>query len=175
MTRTERYDVVIIGSGAGGGTLAYALSQTPARILIVERGDFIPQEDANWDPEAVWKHLRYQTREVWLDANGREFPPYSHYNVGGNSKFWGSVLYRLRREDFGEIVHRDGVSPAWPIDYETLAPYYDRAEQMYQVHGAVGDDPTEPPRGPYHGRQGHKRRSRRRSSWGREQGSETPY
>ena len=116
MMRQERYDVVVIGSGAGGGTLAYALSQTPARVLIVERGDFIPQEDANWDPEAVWKHLRYQTKEVWLDAGGREFPPYSHYNVGGNSKFWGSVLYRLRREDFQDLQHLDGLSPGWPID-----------------------------------------------------------
>jgi choline dehydrogenase-like flavoprotein len=147
--RRDHYDVVVIGSGAGGGTLAYALANTPARILIVERGDFIPQEDENWDPEAVWKHLRYQTRELWLDANGREFPPYSHYNVGGNSKFWGSVLYRLRREDFQDLKHLDGLSPAWPIDYDTLEPYYDRAEQLYRVHGEAGSDPTEPPRGPY--------------------------
>ena len=100
-------------------------------------------------PEAVWKHLRYQTREVWLDANGREFPPYSHYNVGGNSKFWGSVLYRLRREDFQDLKHLDGLSPAWPIDYDTLEPYYDRAERLYQVHGEAGSDPTDPRRGPY--------------------------
>ena len=145
----ERYDVVVIGSGAGGGTLAYALSKTPARVLIVERGDFIPQEEQNWDPEAVWKDLRYQTRELWLDANGREFPPYSHYNVGGNSKFWGSVLYRLRREDFQDLKHLDGLSPAWPIDYDTLEPYYDRAERLYQVHGEAGTDPTDPRSGPY--------------------------
>ena len=149
MTSREQYDVVVIGSGAGGGTLAHALSETSARILIVERGDFIPQEEQNWDPEAVWKHLRYQTREVWLDAQGREFPPYSHYNVGGNSKFWGSVLYRLRREDFQDLPHLDGLSPGWPIDYDTLAPYYERAEQIYQVHGEAGADPTEPCRGPY--------------------------
>ena len=149
MNVREQYDVVVIGSGAGGGTLAYALSDTPARILIIERGDFIPQEDQNWDPEAVWKHLRYQTREVWLDAEGREFPPYSHYNVGGNSKFWGSVLYRLRREDFQDLQHLDGLSPGWPIDYETLAPYYDRAERLYQVHGEAGADPTEPCRKAY--------------------------
>ena len=146
---TRQYDIVIIGSGAGGGTLAYALSRTSARILIVERGDFIPQEDENWNPEAVWKHRRYQTQESWLDANGREFPPYSHYNVGGNSKFWGSVLYRLRREDFQDLKHRDGLSPAWPIDYDTLEPYYERAERLYQVHGEAGSDPTEPARGPY--------------------------
>jgi choline dehydrogenase-like flavoprotein len=143
------FDIVIIGSGAGGGTMARALAPSGARILIVERGDFVPQEDENWSAAAVWKDLRYRTRERWLDEQGREFVPYTHYNVGGNTKFWGSVLYRLRREDFGELQHADGVSPAWPIDYETLAPYYDRAEQLYKVRGAVGDDPTEPPRGPY--------------------------
>lgn len=145
----DHYDVIVIGSGAGGGTMAHALSRTPARVLILERGDFVPQEEANWSPEAVWKHLRYRTREQWIDRRGREFLPYTHYCVGGNTKFWGSVLYRLRREDFGAMQHADGVSPAWPIDYDTLAPYYDRAEQLYQVHGQHGVDPTEPPRGPY--------------------------
>jgi choline dehydrogenase-like flavoprotein len=149
MMPTHRYDIVIIGSGAGGGTMAHALADSGARILILERGDFVPQEDENWNPEAVWKHLRYQTRERWVDASGREFPPYSHYNVGGNSKFWGSVLYRLRREDFQDLEHLDGLSPAWPIDYETLEPYYERAERLYQVHGEHGIDPTEGPRGPF--------------------------
>ena len=143
------YDIVIIGSGAGGGTMAHALAPAGARILIVERGAAVPQEDENWNPEAVWKHLRYRTTERWLDASGGEFLPYTHYGVGGNTKFWGSVLYRLRREDFGEIEHADGVSPAWPIDYETLVPYYDTAEELYHVHGQRGVDPTEPPRGPY--------------------------
>jgi choline dehydrogenase-like flavoprotein len=148
---TAHYDIIIIGSGAGGGTIARALSDSGARILLVERGDFIPQEAENWNPAAVWKDLRYQTDERWLDADGREFRPYTHYNVGGNTKFWGSVLYRLRREDFQDLQHADGVSPAWPIDYDTLAPYYDRAERMYDVHGdANGADPTEPPHGgPY--------------------------
>jgi len=145
----ERFDIIIIGSGAGGGTMAYALAGTGARILIVERGDFVPQEDENWNPEAVWKKLRYQTQERWVDHQGREFRPYTHYNVGGNTKFCGSVLYRLRREDFQAVEHREGVSPAWPIDYETLAPFYERAEQIYQVRGELGYDPTEPPRGPY--------------------------
>ena len=147
--RHEQFDIVVIGSGAGGGTIAHALSATGVPILIVERGDFVPQEAENWDPEAVWKQLRYQTREMWLDADGREFPPYSHYNVGGNSKFWGSVLYRLRREDFQELPHLDGLSPGWPIDYDTLAPYYDRAECVYQVHGEEGVDPTDPRDTPY--------------------------
>jgi choline dehydrogenase-like flavoprotein len=146
---SDGYDIVIVGSGAGGGTMAKALSETPARILILERGDFVPQEEANWDPTAVWKQLRYRTTERWLDERGQEFLPYTHYCVGGNTKFWGSVLYRLRREDFHEIEHVDGISPAWPIDYDTLAPYYDRAEHLYNVHGERGTDPTEPPRGAY--------------------------
>lgn len=146
---TQAYDVVIVGSGAGGGTLARALSETSARILLLERGDFVPTEPENWNPAAVWKDLRYRTTEQWVDEHGREFRPYMHYCVGGNSKFWGSVLFRLRREDFQAVEHMSGVSPAWPIDYDTLAPFYDRAERLYHVHGAVGDDPTEPPRGGY--------------------------
>ncbi len=142
----RNYDVIIVGSGAGGGTLAHALTSSGARILILERGDFIPREPENWDPEAVWKRLRYRTNERWLDWQGREFLPYTHYCVGGNTKFWGSVLYRFRKEDFLAREHLDGVSPAWPIDYETLEPYYDRAERLYEVHGDSGDDPTEPPR-----------------------------
>ena len=146
---TERFDVVIIGSGVGGGTVAHALADSGARILIVERGDFIPQEPENWSPQAVWGELRYRTTEHWLDGRGAEFLPYTHYCVGGNSKFWGSVLYRLRREDFGQMQHKGGVSPAWPITYEALAPYYDRAERLYSVHGDAGSDPTEPPREPF--------------------------
>ena len=143
------YDIVIIGSGAGGGTMAHALAGSGARILVLERGGAVPQEAENWDPAAVWKQLRYRSTEKWLDAAGDEFLPYTHYGVGGNTKFWGSVLYRLRREDFGEVRHVDGVSPAWPIDYDTLAPWYERAEALYHVHGEAGGDPTEPPRGPF--------------------------
>jgi len=142
----DRFDIVIIGSGAGGGTIAQALAGSGARILLVERGTFVPQEEENWSPVAVWRDLRYRTTERWLDGRGREFTPYTHYGVGGNTKFWGGVLYRLRREDFQAVEHVDGVSPAWPIAYETLEPYYERAEQLYQVHGEWGDDPTEPPR-----------------------------
>ena len=91
---------------------------------------------------------RYRTKERWLSPDG-EFQPNMHYGVGGNTKFWGAVLYRLREEDFEATEHADGVSPAWPIKYEDLAPYYDRAEQLYHVHGQAGVDPTEPPRGDF--------------------------
>ena len=146
---TDSYDIIIIGSGAGGGTLAHALAGTAARVLVLERGDFIPQEPENWDPDAVWRDLRYRTDERWLDGQDKVFRPYTHYCVGGNTKFWGTVLYRLRREDFGALEHLDGISPAWPIDYDTLAPWYGRAEQLYHVHGQHDADPTEPPHGPY--------------------------
>ncbi|HEY5617993.1 MAG TPA: GMC family oxidoreductase [Vicinamibacterales bacterium] len=147
--RNQRYDVIIIGTGAGGGTMAHALSDSGARILVLERGDFVPREEENWSPEAVWKHLRYRVRERWIDRSGQEFQPYTHYCVGGNTKFWGSVLYRLRREDFQAMEHLDGLSPEWPIDYDTLEPYYDRAERLYHVRGQHGVDPSEAPRRPF--------------------------
>ena len=146
---SEHYDIVIIGSGAGGGTMARALAGQRARVLVLERGDHVSREEQNWSPAAVWKELRYRVREEWLDGDGRPFLPYMHYGVGGNTRFWGSVLYRLRREDFQAVEHRDGISPSWPIDYDTLAPYYDRAEALYHVHGQHGIDPTEPARGPF--------------------------
>jgi choline dehydrogenase-like flavoprotein len=129
--------------------MAHALAGTPARILVLERGDFVPQEPENWSATAVWKNRRYRARERWRDEHGRSFVPYTHYCVGGNTRFWGSALFRLRREDFEDVQHLDGVSPGWPIDYDTLAPYYDRAERLYQVHGQAGLDPTEPAREPF--------------------------
>jgi len=145
----NQFDIIIIGSGAGGGTVAHELAGHDARVLVLERGDHIPQEDGNRDPAVVWGELRYRTRETWLDGDGKAFVPYSHYNVGGNSKFWGSALFRLRKEDFGAVEHIDGTSPAWPITSEDLAPWYDRAERLYHVHGQTGDDPTEGDRPPY--------------------------
>ena len=149
MTPTQRYDIIVIGTGAGGGTLVHALADTSAEVLVLERGDFVPQEPENSDPTAVWQDLRYRTAERWIDGEGAAFRPYTHYCVGGNTKFWGSVLFRMRREDFGDLQHVDGVSPAWPINYDTLEPYYQRAEELYEVHGAAGVDPTEAAREPF--------------------------
>jgi choline dehydrogenase-like flavoprotein len=146
---TDHFDVVVLGSGAGGGTLTHALSASGARVLLVERGHAVPQEAENWDPSAVWQDNRYRPSERWLDGSGASFVPFVHYVVGGNTKFWGSALYRLRPDDFGPVQHADGVSPGWPIDYDTLAPWYDRAERLYHVHGEQGSDPTDGPRGPF--------------------------
>ena len=140
------YDMIIIGTGAGGGTLAYALRKSGARILLLERGDYLPQEPQNWNPEAVFKKKRYKPRELWMDAADRPFQPGVHYVVGGSTKVFGAALQRLRCEDFGVIEHEGGISPAWPISYDDLEPYYEQAEKIYSVHGQAGEDPTEPPR-----------------------------
>jgi choline dehydrogenase-like flavoprotein len=141
----ERYDVIIIGTGAGGGTLAYRLAATGKRILLLERGGWLPRERANWDSTAVFVEGRYRAPEFWLDRHGREFPPEVNYYVGGNTKFYGAALFRLRRQDFGELRHHDGISPAWPVGYDEFEPYYTQAEHLYRVHGRHGEDPTEGP------------------------------
>ena len=129
------YDIAIIGTGAGGGTLLHALAPTGKRILVLERGDYVPREKANWSTRAVNLEGRYTTKEVWRDRDGQPLHPHTNYYVGGNTKFYGAALFRLRREDFGEIKHWGGVSPAWPIGYEDLEPYYTAAERLYHVHG----------------------------------------
>jgi choline dehydrogenase-like flavoprotein len=140
----DHYDVIIIGSGAGGGTLAYRLAPSGKRILLVERGPYVPREKDNWSTKAVNQEGKYNTKEVWHDKDGRDLHPHTNYYVGGNTKFYGSALFRLRNEDFGEIRHHGGVSPAWPIGYDELEPYYTEAERLYHVHGQQGEDPTEP-------------------------------
>ena len=141
---TAHYDVLIIGSGAGGGTLFHRLAPSGKRILLLERGHSVPREKDNWSTRAVNVDAKYNTKEVWKDAEGRPLHPHTNYNVGGNTKFYGAALFRLRREDFGELQHHGGSSPAWPITYEDLEPYYSEAERLYQVHGNRGEDPTEP-------------------------------
>jgi choline dehydrogenase-like flavoprotein len=139
------YDVIIIGSGAGGGTLARHLAPSGKKILLLERGDWLKREKENWDATSVFVDNRYISKDTWYDDKGRSFQPQVHYFVGGATKMYGAALYRLRKEDFGELKHYDGISPAWPISYEEMEPYYTKAEEMYQVHGERGVDPTEPP------------------------------
>jgi choline dehydrogenase-like flavoprotein len=139
------YDVIIVGSGAGGGTLARHLAPSGKKILVLERGGWLPREPQNWSAGDVFVNNRYVSPDTWYDGNGKPFQPQVHYYVGGATKLYGAALYRMRKEDFGEIQHHGGVSPAWPIPYEEMEPYYCKAEQLYQVHGARGEDPTEPP------------------------------
>jgi choline dehydrogenase-like flavoprotein len=146
----SHYDVIVIGSGAGGGTLVRRLASSGKRILLLERGDWLPREPHNWQAHDVFVENRYVSSDTWYDDRDRPFQPQVHYYVGGATKLYGAALYRLRAEDFGALEHHDGISPAWPIDYDEMEPYYLQAEQLYEVHGARGEDPTEPPAsGPY--------------------------
>jgi choline dehydrogenase-like flavoprotein len=140
-----QYDAIIVGSGPGGGTMAWRLAQTGKRVLLLERGGYLPRERENWDPQAVFNDARYQAPEVWYGADGKTFYPGLHYFVGGNSKVYGSVLLRLRERDFEEVLHPDGISPSWPVKYDAFEDYYQAAEELYHVHGLRGEDPTEPP------------------------------
>jgi choline dehydrogenase-like flavoprotein len=139
------YDVIIVGSGAGGGTLARHLAPSGKKILLLERGGWLPREPQNWSAGDVFVNNRYVSMDTWYDADGKPFQPQVHYYVGGATKLYGAALYRMRKEDFGELQHHGGISPAWPIPYEEMEPYYTKAEQLYQVHGARDEDPTEPP------------------------------
>ncbi|MBX3378498.1 MAG: GMC family oxidoreductase [Phycisphaeraceae bacterium] len=138
------YDVIIIGSGAGGGTLAQRLAPSGKRILIIERGDFLPRERENWDTKAVFEQKRYLAKETWFDKDDKPFEPYTHYWVGGNTKVYGAALLRMREHDFGEVRHWGGVSPAWPITYDDLEPYYSEAEHLYSVHGTRAPGKRDP-------------------------------
>src|SRR6478736_3046652 len=138
-------DIAIIGSGMGGGTLAYALRDCGANVLIVEQGDFLPVERENWSFDAVHTHGRYKNSAAWCDATtGKDFVPGNYHYVGGSTKLYGATLPRFREFDFGEIEHIDGVSPAWPISYADLEPYYGAAEHIFWVHANKDEDPTDP-------------------------------
>ena len=138
-------DIVIIGSGMGGGTLAWALKDSGLDVLIVERGQFLPREPENSQPDHMFIKKRYVTSKPWYEAKtGRPFQPGVYYWVGGNTKMYGACLPRFRRSDFEEVAHHDGVSPAWPFSYDDLEPFYAKAEELFEVHGALGEDPTEP-------------------------------
>jgi choline dehydrogenase-like flavoprotein len=141
----SHYDLIVIGSGPGGASLAHRLAPTGRRILLLERGDYLPRSPANWDSQTVFVDGAYQADETWYGGDGKEFHPGLHYYVGGNSKVYGAALFRLRERDFDEIVHKDGISPAWPLKYDAFEPYYTEAEALFHVHGQRGEDPNEPP------------------------------
>jgi choline dehydrogenase-like flavoprotein len=141
----ERYDVIVIGTGAGGGTLLHKLAPTGKRILVLERGGFLPREKENWNTVEVFQKDRYHTHEVWKDGHGKDIHPGTGYWVGGNTKVYGAALLRMREKDFGRLEHKGGVSPEWPLRYADFERFYTEAERIYGVHGKRGVDPTEPP------------------------------
>ena len=141
----SHYDVIIVGSGPGGASVAHSLAATGRRILLLERGGYLPRSRANWSAQAVFVDAVYQVDELWYGRDGRSFRPGLHRYVGGNSKVYGAALLRLRERDFDEVVHKDGISPAWPLKYRDVEPWYAKAEALFHVHGQRGEDPTEPP------------------------------
>ena len=162
------YDLIIIGTGAGGGTLARHLAPSGKRILLLERGGWLPREPENISAEEVFVNNRYVSADTWRYANGEQFQPQIHYCVGGATKLYGAALYRLREADFGELRHHDGISPSWPIGYDEMEPYYTLAEQLYCVHGArVRIRPSRPPARPIPTRPYPMRRASRscRTTW----------
>ncbi|MEB3283475.1 MAG: GMC family oxidoreductase [Lyngbya sp.] len=142
----QHYDIIIIGTGAGGGTLAQKLAPTGKKILILERGDFMALKDQNRAEVDIFKKERYRSPERWYDPHGESFSPLNNYAVGGNTKIYGATLQRMRERDFEKVEHQDGISPEWLVKYKDFEPYYAEAEKLYQVHGLAGEDPTEPPR-----------------------------
>ncbi|WP_353068880.1 GMC family oxidoreductase [Tunturibacter empetritectus] len=141
---SSQYDAIVIGTGAGGGTLAMHLALAGKNILILERGPFLPQEKLNWDTSAVFLDNRYHTKEVWQNKEGQDLHPQQAYYVGGQTKVYGAAMFRMRAEDFDVIRHQGGISPAWPISYADLEPYYTRAEELFHVHGDLGSAPSIP-------------------------------
>jgi choline dehydrogenase-like flavoprotein len=144
MSLPREYDAIVIGTGAGGGTLALHLAQAGKKILILERGSFMPQEKLNWDTSAVFLDNRYHTKETWQDKDGKPLHPQQAYFVGGQTKVYGAAMFRMRAEDFGVIQHKGGISPAWPITYADMEPFYTRAEDLFHVHGDLGSAPSVP-------------------------------
>ncbi|AGB44365.1 choline dehydrogenase-like flavoprotein [Mesorhizobium australicum WSM2073] len=137
-------DIVIIGSGIGGATIASGLAGSGASILILERGEPLPATPHARDTRSIFVDGHYRPKEMWREAGGASFNPGNYYYVGGNSKFFGAVLIRYRKEDFSAMEHFGGVSPPWPFSYDEFEPWYSRAEQLFRVRGALGEDPTEP-------------------------------
>ena len=144
MNENANADILIVGSGMGGATLAAGLAPTGARILILERGEQLPDTSETRDARAIFQRGVYRPAETWIDGAGAAFNPGNYYYVGGNSKFYGAVLFRYRAQDFRPIAHAEGTTPGWPFDYDEMEPWYSRAEALYQVRGALGEDPTEP-------------------------------
>ncbi len=142
----QSYDLIIVGTGAGGGTLAQKLAPSGKKILILERGGFMPLEEQNRSNVDVFKRDRYHAPEQWYDSAGEPFAPQMNYAIGGNTKIYGAALLRFRERDFETVKHQAGISPEWCVKYADFEPYYTAAETLYNVHGEATADPTEPPR-----------------------------
>jgi choline dehydrogenase-like flavoprotein len=122
------YDVIIIGSGAGGSAAAYHLTQTGKRVLLLEKGEPLPQDGSTLDVDTVLRRGAFLNDEPWLDRAGNLVVPEEHFNLGGKTKWYGAALLRFAPQEFAGDAER-GFLP-WPIAYEELEPHYEEAERL---------------------------------------------
>ena len=162
---SSKYDVVIIGSGASGGTVAYTLCKAGYKVAILEKGRLINRDAFSKDELAyarrdiVTPNLfdEYHTIEEKIDGKWEATPTYdsgwSFWNgniVGGSSNFMSGMLHRMHPDDFrlkskyGEIKGANVVD--WPINYNDMEPYYTLAEELVGISGKYEKHPFEPPR-----------------------------
>ena len=142
----QYYDIIVVGTGAGGGTITRKLAEAGKKILVLEQGEFTEKESSQLEEVELFKKEDYHAPEQWYDSEGEPFFPQTSYCVGGNTKIYSGALLRLREKDFEQVEHQDGISPEWDLKYQDFEPYYTEAEKLYRAHGKLGDDPTEPPR-----------------------------
>lgn len=137
-------DLIIVGSGVGGATLASALAPSGLKIIVLEKGErILPTPEAR-DDVAIFQRGHFAPTEKWMGSDGTPFVAGNYYAVGGNSKFYGAVMYRYREKDFMPRAHLQGSSPGWPMSYADLEPWYGKAETLFKVRGTTKEDPSEP-------------------------------
>ena len=145
----DEYDVIIVGSGAGGGTLTHRLAPSGKRVLILERGDWLPREIENWDATAVFVDNRYVSKDTWYDENGKAFQPQIHYFVGGATKFYGLRCTGCASRTSASSPTTAGSLPRGRSATTSSSPTTRRPSSSIRSR-ARGEDPTDPPAGaPY--------------------------
>lgn len=129
---SEPYDAIIIGSGAGGSAVAYKLVKAGSRVLLLEKGDYLPRDGSTLDVEQVFRQGRFRNQQAWVDRRKRALVPEEYYNVGGKTKWYGAALLRFSPHEFeADTPHQ---CLPWPLSYDDLAPWYDQAEKLLGVH-----------------------------------------
>lgn len=147
MLEDEVYDAIVIGSGFGGSMVAYQLVQAGLKVLLLERGDWVTRGSHNWAGDGSLELTPYATMETpyRVLAGGTSEIMGLNSCVGGPSVFYGTVSLRFREGDFDVHPEIVGDSDArWCWNYSDFEPYYTRVEQILNIAGESGNDPTEP-------------------------------
>jgi choline dehydrogenase-like flavoprotein len=143
------WDAVVIGSGFGGAMVAHRLVAAGARVLMIERGDWVARGEAAWLPESSLELTPHYSKDSPYRCEiGGYTPVIGGYScVGGPSVFYGCVSFRFREQDFeGDPGVVEGSGAAWPFRYPDIEPFYSEAERLLGVAGDDAGDPTAPPR-----------------------------